>query len=117
MDLLYDEEAPYAWRTLTLNCQQTSMPNKDNLLQATEDEINISCVIKEYSAYDPMSNEEQSRTKMPTNVSEKNSAYQSFLATKDSLALIFKAYNNHTVHPTVRPSHFVSGAYLLYTLR
>ena len=30
------------------------MPNKENLLQATEDEMNISCVIKEYSAYDPM---------------------------------------------------------------
>ena len=53
------KEAPYTWRILTFNCQQTSMPSKDNLPQATEDEMNISCGIKEYLAYDPMSNEEQ----------------------------------------------------------
>ena len=61
------------------------MPNKDNLRQATEDEMNISCVIKEYSAYDPMSNEEQFLTEIPTFRKPK---HISFWPQKDSLALI-----------------------------
>ena len=51
-------------------------------------------------------------------------AGDSFFSVKSSLGGIFmppkelwEAYSNRTVHQSVRPSRFVSGAYLLYSLR